>query len=103
MLGGMKDRVMLDGGNNEMLAAHGMSTGDAHDSKIAGFRASAGKNNLVRFRTEHRCETVTGIIDCRPRLTSSRVNGRRISKIAVQKRQHGIPRLRGEWRGGVVV
>jgi hypothetical protein len=35
MLDGMKDRVMLDGRNNEMLPAHRMGTGDAHDSEIA--------------------------------------------------------------------
>lgn len=52
MLGGMKDRVMLDGGNNEMFAARGMGTADAHDSEIAGLRASAGKNNLVGLRTK---------------------------------------------------
>jgi hypothetical protein len=86
-----------------MLPAHRMGTGHAHDSKIAGLRASAGKNNLVRFRAKDSRETITGIIDRRSRLTSRRMNGRRISKIAVQKRQHGIPRLRGEWRGGVVV
>jgi hypothetical protein len=103
MLGGMKNRVMLDGGNNEMLAAHGMSTGDAHDSKIAGLRATASKNNLVGLRAEDRRETVSGVIDCRPSLASRRVNRRRISKVTIQKRQHGIPRLRGKWRGGVVV
>jgi hypothetical protein len=103
MLDGMKDRVMLDGGNNEMLPAHSVGTGDAHDSEIARLRASTGKNNLMGLRTEDRCETITGIIDGRPRLTSRRVNRRRISKVTIQKWQHGIPRLRGEWRGGVVV
>ena len=75
VLCGMEHGMVLDGGDDHMLAPHSMCASDTDETQVAGLRATAGKNNLMRLRPKKDGQTITGIIHCRPRDSSCGVNG----------------------------
>ena len=49
MLGSVEDGMMLHSGDDDVFASHSVGAGDADQAEIAGFRAAACENDLVRF------------------------------------------------------
>src|SRR5581483_11253877 len=100
---GMQHGMVLHCGRDQMPAARFQQSGGAEDREIDAFRAAAGKDDFGGFATEHGTGSFAGFIQPGAGFPAHMMNGGRIAPDVAEKRQHRLPHLRIERRGGVVI
>ena len=99
LFGGVQDRVMLDGGGDEVIAG----AQDAEDGGIVALRAAGGENDFGGAAMEERGDLFAGVLDGGAGALAEVVDGGGVAEGLDEKRPHGLKHLGEQRRGGVGV
>ncbi len=104
-LGRVENRVVLDGGGDDVAALLLEGDADADEGLIVGLGATAGEDDLLRIGPEQVCDVAAGRLHPLGRLPAGGVQARRIAPLLLVVGQHGLNDLgpRGRGRGVVEV
>ena len=100
----IEDRLVLDGGSDEVAAAvRRRRLCHPADRQVVGFGAAAGEDDVVGPRAEELRHRRACVVEGRLGRLTERVDARRVAEAAPDRLVHGVGDLGGYRSGGVVI
>ena len=100
---GVEDRVVFDGGGDEVFAFGAEEAGGAEDGEVIGLGAAAGEDDFTGFAGPEAGHAVAGVVEEFPGFASEMMDAGRVGPAPFESGEEGFADDAIEWGGGVVV